>query len=113
MKTTLLCFLLILLTGCSTIQTVTDAAPTAAKSPTTFAVCKTVDIASTAYGIRAGLVHESNPILGATLSHGYFPMIAIGVGVWYLLDRLQDKTATLAGNTVTCGVAAHNLWLLK
>lgn len=105
--------LILLLSGCAAVQSITDAAPPAAKSTTTFAVCKTLDITSTAYGIRAGLVHEANPLMGATLAHGYFPMIAIGIGIWYMLDKLNDPTATLTVNTVTCGTAAHNLWLLK
>jgi hypothetical protein len=81
-------------------------------SPTTFAVCKAVDIASTAYLIHNGLAIEANPIVAATLSHGYFPLIAISVGIYFLLKHYNDPIATGVANVATCGVAVHNLLLI-
>lgn len=98
--------LIIALAGCASVQPI-------AQSTNTFAVCKTVDIASTAYGIHAGLVHEANPLMASTLAHGYFPMIALGVGLWYLLERLNEPKVTMVANVITCGVAANNLRLIR
>lgn len=84
----------------------------AATSPDTFAVCKGVDIASTAYIIHTGIGHEANPLMRALLSHGYFPMIAFGAGIWWWLDQVDNPEATLSANAVTCGVAAHNVLLI-
>ena len=81
-------------------------------SPETFALCKAVDIASTAYLLSHGGFIESNPIVAATMSHGYFPIIAISVGIYFLLKHFQDPVATGIANVATCGVAVHNLLLI-
>ncbi len=95
----------IFLCGCSTIKTIGE-------STDTFAVCKFMDISTTAYALRTGLFVEKNPLVAGLLSHGYLPLIAISIGIWYALDRMQNKTATLAANAVTCPIAAHNLFLI-
>lgn len=103
MKT--LCLLLSLgLIGCSTIKPI-------AESPETFAVCKTIDIATTAAILSKGGV-ELNPIARGLLAHGYIPIIAISVGIYFLLKELNEPKLNVAANAVTCGVAAHNLVIL-
>jgi hypothetical protein len=100
-----LLILVLLLQGCAT-------APQWTKSPETFAVCKAVDIGSTAYGIHAGMVHEANPIIAGTLAHGYFPLIAISFGIYELLKYLHNDSVNQGANAATCGIAAHNVLLL-
>lgn len=102
--------LCLLLTGCATTQLAE--VPAVVTSPETFAVCKAVDIASTAYLIHNGLAIEANPIVAATLAHGYFPIIAISVGIYFLLKHYNDPIATGVANVATCGVAVHNLLLI-
>ena len=58
------------------------------------------------------MASELNPLVAGLLSQGYFPIIAISIGIWYALDRMQNKTATMAANAITCPVAAHNLFLI-
>ena len=81
-------------------------------SPETFAVCKAVDIASTAYIISNGIGVEANPIVAGLLSHGYFPLIAVSIGLYLLLKHFDDPVATGVANVVTCGVGIHNLLLI-
>jgi len=97
--------ILLLLAGCSTIQPV-------AQSTTTTAVCQVVDKGSTIYGIRAGLLHEANPIMAPIFAHGLLPPIIVGYSIWRLVKWANDPVATETVNAVTCGVAVHNLWLL-
>jgi hypothetical protein len=101
----LLCLLLSLsLIGCSTIKPI-------AESPETFAVCKTVDIATTA-AIISGGGHELNPIAKGLIGHSYIPLIAVSIGIYFLLKELNEPKLNVAANSVTCGVAAHNLVIL-
>lgn len=80
-----------------------------ATSATTFAVCKTLDIATTAYALSHGLGVEANPVIASVLSHGYVPLIAMGVLIWWLLDRADDPVLTTVVNVATCGAAINNL----
>lgn len=98
------------LVGCATTQL--GGAPEVVTSPETFAVCKAVDIASTAYLIHNGLAVEANPIVAATLSHGYLPLVVISVGIYYALKHFQDPVAIGVANFATCGVAINNLLLI-
>lgn len=86
-----------------------------ATSPDTFAVCKTVDIASTAYLLEHGFV-ESNPLVAPLIAHGYIPLIAVSLGVYWMMKHFKDqpgaKTATAVANGVTCLAATQNLLLL-
>jgi len=83
-----------------------------ATSPTTFAVCKTIDIASTAYIIHTGIGYEANGLVASLLTHGYFPLILVSAGIWYWLKKEDNKVATGTVNAVTCGVSLHNLILI-
>lgn len=89
-----------------------DVAKEIATSPETFAVCKTVDIASTAYLLGRGFT-EANPIVAWSLKvGGYMPLILVSVGLYMWLKKLDSPQTTAAVNVVTCGVAAHNLLLI-
>ena len=87
-----------------------------ATSPTTFAVCKTVDIASTAYLLEHGLATEANPLVAPLIAHGYIPLIAVSLGIYWMMKHFKDqpgaKTATAVANGVTCLAATQNLLLL-
>lgn len=82
------------------------------KNPETYVVCKTVDVASTIYIVQHG-GRELNPLLAPSVNaHHYFPMIALGVGLYYLIKWLNSDTTTEVVNAVTCGVAIHNVLIL-
>ena len=83
-----------------------------ATSPDTFAACKAVDIASTAYLLKTGIATESNPIVAPLITHGYFPLAALSIGVYWLMTKYHNATANTVANGVTCGVAASNLLLI-
>ena len=103
------------LTGCASLdQSLRESeSPIAqiASSPNTFAVCKAADVLSTAKLLETGKFVEANPVIAATLQHGYFPLIAISFALWYALREIDSPSATLAANVITCGVAAHNISL--
>ena len=105
MKTIAALLLALSLAGCAGLRE-------SAESTDTFAVCKAADIATTAYALRTGMFVEKNPLVSAVISHGYFPLVAVSLVIWYALDKWQNKTATLAANAITCPVAAHNLFLI-
>ena len=102
----------ILLLSCA----VAHAAPTLediATSPETFAVCKTLDIASTAYILEHGIGYESNPLVAWSLRiGGYGPLILVSTGIYFWLKHLDNKPATAAVNLITCGVVVHNLLMI-
>ena len=101
----LICLLLSLsLVGCASINPI-------AESPETFAVCKTVDIATTAAIINGG-GHEMNPIAKALIGHSYIPLIAVSIGIYLILKEVNDPQITTVANAITCPVAAHNLGVL-
>lgn len=94
-----------LLAGCATIKEV-------AASPETFAVCKAADVATTAIALSSGHFVEANPLAKVLLAHGYFPLIAVSVGMYLIIKHYNDERLTMAANAVTCPIAAHNLFLL-
>lgn len=91
--------------GCAAIQGV-------AESPETFAVCKAADVATTAVALSSGHFVEANPLAKVLLAHGYFPLIAVSVGMYLIIKHYNDSRLTMAANAVTCPIAAHNLFLL-
>jgi hypothetical protein len=83
-------------------------------SPTTFAICKAVDVGSTVYLLSHGLGVEANPVVAASMQiGGYVPLIAFSVGLYYLIKYANRPEVTGLANVVTCGVAAHNLLLIR
>ena len=91
------------LAGCGTFQP---------ESTDTYAVCKTADVATTAYALHTGRFVEMNPIIRALIGHGFIPLVLVAYGTWWLLEKLNEPKVTVAANVVTCGVAIHNVALL-
>lgn len=88
-----------------------------ATSPNTFAACKTVDIASTAYLLEHGLATEANPLVAWSLKvGGWAPLVFASIGVYWLMEKFKDqpgaKPATAVANGVTCIAATQNLLLI-
>jgi hypothetical protein len=88
-----------------------------AESPQTFAACKVVDVASTAYLLEHGLATESNPIVAWSLrTGGWAPLVFASIGIYWLMEKFKDEPGTKTGiaiaNGVTCTAAAQNLLLL-
>lgn len=96
-----LLLLCLLLPGCAVME-----------SPKTFLACKAVDVGTTYYGLHHGF-HEINPLSKALLAHGWIPLIAVSVGLYLLIDHLNEPALTVPVNVLTCGVAARNLVLVK
>jgi hypothetical protein len=86
-------------------------------SPKTFAVCKTLDITSTAYLLEHGLATEANPLVAWSLKiGGYAPLVFVSIGIYWAMEKYKEvegaKTGTAIANGVTCGVALKNLALI-
>ena len=99
--------LALLLSGCATL-----------KSPQTLGACALADVVTTAYGVSHGLVIEKNPLLAPSVNaHHFLPLVLSKLAVvgliWWAYDLLKPNEAMdagmVAGNVVTCGVAASNL----
>lgn len=93
--------ILVMLQGCATLQ-----------STDTFGLCKAADVVTTGYALHTGHFIEKNPLVAPLVSHGILPLAIISFGLWWLLDRLNEPSVTAPVNAVTCGIAAHNAWLL-
>lgn len=98
---TIIVLSLLCLSGCATMQ-----------STDTFAVCKTADVVTTGIGLSSGLFLEKNPLVAPLVSHGILPLAIVSFAIWWLIDHYDNPKATMAVNTITCPVAAHNAWLL-
>ena len=101
----LMIVLAFVLSGCATVQDVVT-------SPKTFAVCKTADIATTAVLLKSSAFAEGNGLVAATLSHGYFPLIAISYGLYKLIGYVNNPVATAAVNILTGAAVVNNSVLL-
>jgi hypothetical protein len=101
----LLIVLLISLSGCATVKPI-------AESSETFAVCKTADVVTTAYGLGTGMFIEKNAFVASIIGNGFFPLVALSVALWYALEKHNNPKANMVANAITCPVAAHNLLLL-
>jgi hypothetical protein len=112
MKRILLVLLLPLLSGCATVGQITDAAPDVAKSPDTFIVCKAADVGLTAYALHTGLFFEKNPLIAPLVSQGIAPLALISLAIVGAVLYLQNDTATLAANAVTCPVSIWNFYTI-
>ena len=116
MKTfTLLGLLALLLSACATVPDVLPKSPGAVA----FNVCKIGDGLTTAIGVSSGKLVELNPLLrnivGGGMSWVPFGLVIAGVILLYNWADNADKISTeghVAANTLTCGVAAHNFYLL-
>lgn len=98
-----------LLAGCSTLE-----------KPETFAVCKAADVVTTVVAVHSGAGAEVNPLLKpivgsmTKLTLGTVaPLIAVSFGIAWLVKQVNNPTVTAAATVATCGVAAHNLLVLR
>lgn len=78
----------------------------------TFAICKTVDISTTAYALRSDKFMESNSGVAGSFKHGYFPLILFSFALYKMIELYADKNTTIFANVVTCGAAINNSILL-
>ena len=99
--------LILLLSGCATIE-----------RPETLAMCAAADVLTTAYSVHTGIAHETNPLLATSVNaHHFLPMLLSKVAIvgliWWVYDLTKPSqtmdAGMVAGNVVTCGVAASNL----
>ena len=111
MRSLLILLLALSVSSCAVMQV--------AERPETLAVCEAADVLTTAYAVSAGIGREVNPILaGSVNSHSWLSFIATKVGlvalVWWIYDNWPEQTkyGVAAGSAITCGVAAHNTWML-
>jgi hypothetical protein len=109
----ILAALLITLSLSVPAQTVGEVVTDVITSPTTFAVCKAVDVVSTIYLLSVGGFVEANPIVAWSMSvGGYVPLIAASIGLWYVIKEANNPYVTGFANVVTCAVAGSNLALI-
>ena len=60
-------------------------------SSDTFAVCKTVDVASTMYLLDHGLATEANPVVAWSIRiGGYAPLILASIGLWWAMTKIDN-----------------------
>ena len=112
MKKILVALLCLTLTACGTFQPAEDAAVDVLTSPTTFAVCKAADVATTAIGLNSGHFVEANPALKVFIGpHNFGPLILFSIAAYFIIKNIDDKRFTAAANVITCGVVGHNLHL--
>lgn len=97
--------LALVLTGCASLRET-------AESTDTFAACKALDVATTAYGVKTGLLVEKNPLVSGLIGQGVLPFAIISFAVWMLIDHINNKHLTMGLNVATCPIAAHNLLLI-
>jgi len=110
LKTTTFGFLLILLSGCSTLEGVKDVA----SQRETVALCKAADVGLTIAALNTGTFHELNPVMNALMggAHGFMPFVIVSaayVGIVWWLDK---PTVNMVSSAITCPVAARNGMLL-
>lgn len=105
--------LLLFLQGCALVQV--------AERPETLAGCAAGDVLTTAYSVRAGFAHETNPLLAPSVNaHHFLPMLlskaAVVALIWWVYEQYRDSQAMKAGvgvaTTVTCGVALNNALII-
>ncbi len=107
MKNLLICLLLASLAGCATVgDTLSD--------KRTFALCKAADVGTTIAALNTGSFHETNPLMKALMggAHGFAPFIAVSAAYVALVWWLDNPKATMVASGITCGVAAHNAWVM-
>ena len=99
----LVLLLAVLLSGCATIE-----------SKNTFIACKSADVVTTAIGLNSGKFVEANPILRPFIGpHNFLPLVAFSMAMLYLIEVVNEPKATAVVNVLTCGVAAHNIGLMR
>jgi hypothetical protein len=94
------------LAGCAELKAVSE-------SEATFIACKSADVITTAVGLNSGRFVEANPLLKFVIGpHNIFPLIGFSIAMWALIHYVNSPKVNMAVNGITCGVAAHNAFVL-
>ena len=102
-----------LLAGCASIEKVTP--------PETLAACAAADVVTTIYGVKAGVMQETNPTFAKAVNAGKFGKFilttaAIVALAWWLYEEYREYEAARAtvalSAVIYCGAAANNLGLI-
>lgn len=106
---------LILLTGCTSMQSIEEFG-----TPENFAKCAAADVVTTTIGLSTNLIHEDNPLTRALFVKalgrvgGYVvPVIGLSVAGYYFFKWLNRPAVTATAAAVTCFSAARNLYLMR
>lgn len=95
--------LVLLLSGCST-WTARDAV----------APCVAADVVTTVVGLKSGYIVESLSPLKASMNAGHFaPFVLASIGLVMLVRWLDEPVVSGSVAAVECGLAAHNLLLVR
>lgn len=102
---------LLLLSGCVTL---TDDAKDVLGKKETLALCKAADVATTITALNTGTFHETNVLMKALMTgaHGFAPFVIVSAAYVAFFWWLDNPKATMIASGITCGVAAHNGYLL-
>ncbi len=95
--------LVLFLSGCATLQ-----------QPTTLRLCAAADVATTVVAVKTHAGRELNPLWKASVNDGRFlPFVLATVLAVILIERLDRPAVTATAAAVECGLAAHNVWILR
>lgn len=105
------CFIAILLSGCVTVL---DNVKDVAGKKETLALCKAADVVTTITALNTGTFHETNFLMKALMTgaHGFMPFLAVSAAYVAVIWWIDNPKATMIASGITCGVAAHNGYLL-
>ena len=93
--------LVILLSGCATLES-KDAA----------VACQAADVITTKVALTNGAV-EANPLMKGVVSNFTMFLLVKGALTWWITRDETPPEARVAANVITCGVAANNLRFIK
>jgi hypothetical protein len=94
---------IVLTSGCATLQ-----------QPEVVAGCVAADVTSTFIGISKGAMKEANPLWKTTVNAGHFGpfVLAAGLLIWAVIE-LNEPAVSATVSATSCGLAAHNLWIIR
>lgn len=111
----LLLIILLLSSGCATVDSVMPKSDGAG----IFNACKIADGASTMIAVKSGKFMELNPLFKGIVGGGmsWIPFIGITAAIIIAYnyadnEGLINEPSHVAANTVTCAVAARNVFLM-
>jgi hypothetical protein len=110
MKSLTIILICLMFSGCAAINKLS--VPDIASSPKTFAVCKAVDVVTTSVALGRGGFIEANPLMALT-GHPAIAAALFGIGIYELMVHYGTPQSNMVINAVSCGVSAHNLFLIK
>ena len=97
-----LAILLILLSGCAAVETVSTAKET-------FAVCRGLDLVTTKVALNMGFT-EGNPVASSLLKHGWLPLIGLNVFLIWLAFSHWDNFGDTEKKVVNFASCFPPLW---